>query len=341
MTRLTRRSVMIGAGAGLLAMPAIARGQAALTRVRFTSGWALQGGHAYMVYAQKQGYAKAGGADLQVSRGFGSGRVPVDVAGGVFDLGSGEMSATLKFMAENPNNDLVIVAIMHDTNQMSMTVRADSDIKTPKDIEGKTLAAPDFDVGRQLFPAFAKMAGIDTSKVSWLSVAPELREPMLVQKRADGVTGQTSSTALSLKRLGMDLPQQRTFFYRDSGLDLYSGCYVTTRKFAQANPGPLKAAVSALLRSYVETYRDPQPALAALKEVEPLTDLKVEAERLAFEKSVLPMKRMKTEGVSAVDQDRLRLCITTIEEAYGVPKHLTNDRVFTDAYLPPASERMV
>ena len=338
--RITRRSVLAG-GAALLAAPSIARGEAALPKVRFTAGWSFSGSQAYMLHCQQKGYAREAGAELIVSRGFGSGRVPVDIASGVFDLGSGEMSATLKFLAENPDADVMVVCIIQDTNQVSMTVRADGPITTPKEIEGRTLAAPDFDVGRQLFPAFARVAGIDVGKVKFVSVAPELREPMLVQKRADGVTGQTSSTALSLKRLGLDLPQQRIFFYRDSGLDLYSECYIASRKFAESNPAALKAAIAGLLRSYVECYRDPTEALQVLKQVEPLTDVPIEAERIALLRKILPLGIMKTEGLSAVDPKRLEMCIRTIEEAFALPHRLSNERVYSDAYLPPPKLRMV
>jgi len=313
-----------------------------LPKVRFTAGWSFQGNQSYMLMAQRKGYARDAGADLIVSRGFGSGRVPVDIASGVFDLGSGEMSASLKFMAENPDGDVMIVAILQDTNQMSMTVRADGPIKVPKDIEGGTLAAPDFDVGRQLFPAFARVAGIDANRVKFISVAPELREPMLIQKRTDGITGQTSSTAPNLKRLGLSLPQQRIFFYRDSGLDLYSECYVASRKFARDNPAALRAALSGLFRAYVEYYRDPTEALQILKQVEPLTDLQVETERVAFVKSVLPVgPAMRAHGLSTVDPKRLEMCVRTVEESFGLPHRLTNERVYTDAYLPPAPMRMV
>ncbi len=42
-----------------------------------------------------------------------------------------------------------------------------------------------------------------------LPARPELREPMLVQRRVDGITGAATSTGLSLKALGMDWPAQR------------------------------------------------------------------------------------------------------------------------------------
>ena len=340
--RLTRRSVVIGAGAGLLAAPYVARGQSALTRVRLTTGFALQGTHSYMLRAQKLGYARELGADLVVSRGFGSGRVPIDISSGTFDMAYNDMSTSLRFMAENPGADLLVIAILQDTNQIAITVRADSPLTKVKDLEGATIAAPDFDIGRQLFPPFARAAGLDRTKVKWLSVALELREPMLVQKRADGISGQASSIALSLKRLGLDLPQQRIFLYRDSGFDAYSECFVASRKFVERNPQAIKATLAALFRAYVEYYHDPKESLQVLKEVEPLTDVGIEAERIAFQRKMLPLgELMKKHGLSTVDPKRLDSSIKMIEEAFGQPHRLSSGDVYTDAYLPPASRRMV
>jgi NitT/TauT family transport system substrate-binding protein len=343
-TAITRRRALVGTAAATASLyaPFVARAEDALPKVRFCAGWSFQGNQSYMLRAERSGFFREAGVDVTVSRGYGSGRLPVDIAGGVFDIGAGEMSGTLKFMAENPDADVIVVAILDDTNQMAMTVRADGAVKTPKDIEGGTLAAPESDVGRQLFPAYARMAGIDLAKITWISVSPELREPMLVQNRATGITGNTSSTAISLKRLGLDLPQQRIFFYRDAGLDLYSNAFVASRKFAERNPEAMKATLAGLFRAYIEYYRDPTEALKVLVAVEPLTDVKVEAERIAFLKEVMPMgAAMKEHGVSTVDPKRLDMCIRTIEQSYGLPHRLTNERVYTDAYLPPANQRMV
>ncbi len=88
---------------------------------------------------------------------------------------------------------------------------------------------------------------------------------MLVQKRADGISGQASSMAQSLKRLGLDLPQQRLFLYRDGGFDAYSECFVVSRKFAERNPQAVKAVLAALFRAYVEYYHDPKDSLQVLR----------------------------------------------------------------------------
>ncbi len=337
---LTRRSALLG-GAGALAMPWVAQAQQKPT-IRLTTGWSFQGNHSYMLHADRAGYFANAGANVTVSRGFGSARTPVDIAGGVFELGFSDVPSVVKFVAENPSADVIMVAILEDTTQTAMTVLADGPIKKPKDIEGHSLAAPESDLGRLLFPSYAKLAGIDTSKVTWISIAPELREPMLVQKRAVGITGNPSATALNLKRIGVDFPQQRLFFYRDAGLDLFSSCFVASRKFAEREPAAMKAAMAGLMRAYVEYYRDPTEALKTLAVVEPLTDVKIEAERVAYLKSLLPIgKYMKENGISAIEPARLETCIRMLEAAYALPTRIPNDRVYTDAYLPPAAQRMV
>src|SRR3989442_6777014 len=62
-----------------------------------------------------------------------------------------------------------------------------SAIATPKDLEGKTLAAPPGDAQRQLFPAFAKLHGIDASKVTWVTIEPAAKFVTLAEKRVDVV----------------------------------------------------------------------------------------------------------------------------------------------------------
>jgi NitT/TauT family transport system substrate-binding protein len=333
----TRRS-LLSAGA-LLAAPRLARGQAA-TRLRFTLDWAYQGPNSYSLLGRDKGFFRAEGIDIQLSRGFGSGRVPVDIAGGSFEMGQADINPTLKFMAENPNAGLIVVGIASDRNGLCCTVRADGPIMVPKDLEGKSLAAPQEDAGRQLFPVFASRAGFDLSKVSWQTVRGELREPMLVQRRADGITGIVTSTALSLKALGMDLPQQRIMFYRDHGLDLYSTAFLTTRAYAQANPEVVRGALRALFRSLAYAWHHPDESIAALKAQEPLTDAVIERERYIFNtEQHLITDNVRQNGFSNVDPARLQRGIRAVEEAFGLPQSLTVDRVYTDAFLPPRAQR--
>ena len=202
------------------------------------------------------------------------------------------------------------------------------------------MAAPETDGGRQLFPAFAKANGIDMAKINWMTVTSDLREPMLVQKRADGITGAVTSTSMSLKNIGMDVSQQRILMYRDFNVDLYGYCFLTTRKFLAANPALVRNALKALFKSLVYANNNRAESIAVLKKIEPLTDVAIETERqaISYERMVIS-DYSKQNGLSVVDPARLTRVIRTIEDAYGLPLKLMPANVYTDAFLPPLAER--
>lgn len=341
MARGISRRTFVATGAAVLAAPYVVRAQS-LTRVRYTMDWAFQGPSAFMLLGREKGFFREAGIDLVLSRGFGSGRVPVDIAAGTYDMGQGDINPVLKFAAEKPERGLTVVGITADQSALSAITHSNGPIKAPKDLEGKTLAAPEFDAGRQMFPAFAQAAGIDIKKISWMSVTPELREPMLVQKRADAVTGFVTSTALSLKALGMDWPQQHIMLYKDHGLDLYSTAITTTREFLQKQPDAVRAVIKANFRSMIYAHHHQAEAIQVLKQVEPLTDVAIETERLATaEKYLTVTDNVKKNGLSSVDPQRLGRGLQAIETAFGLKVNLKPEDVYTEAFLPPKAERML
>ena len=336
---LNRRSALLAAG-GLLAAPRLANAQAA--RVRMTLDWAFQAPNAFALVAREKGYFRAAGLDVTVDRGQGSGGVPVALAGGAYDMGYADLNPAIRFMAENPDRGIVAVAVLHDRSPLCAIVRADGPIRAPKDLEGKRLAAPEFDAGRQLFPAFAKAAGVDASKVTFLSVTPALREPMLVRREADGVTGFVTTSALALKGIGLALNQQRTMMYYDHGLNLYGGAILTTRAYLERNPEVVRGMTAALTKAFIETVKNGQEMLDILKRVEPLTDVALERERheLNLERVILS-DNVRANGVSAVDAARLQTGIRQVEEAYNLQPRLQAAQIYTPDFLPPAADRRI
>jgi NitT/TauT family transport system substrate-binding protein len=338
-TTVTRRGA-IALGAGMLAAPHVARAQA--MRVRFTLDWAWQGPYAFVAAGEREGFFREAGLDIEISRGFGSGRVPVDLGAGTYEMGFADITPAIRFMAENPDRDIVCVAMLYDQSPLVAVVRADGPITEPRLLAGRTLAAPEFDGGRQMFPVFARAIGIDPASITWMTVTPELREPMLVQRRADGVTGFITSTCLSLKRLGMDWPQQRIFRYREAGLDFYAGAILTTRRFATARPDAVRAVIAGFMRSLSWAQANRAGAIRHLAAREPLTDVAIESERqdVAFTEMVIT-DSVRRNGLSFVEAPRLQRQIDAVGAAFNLPRMPTAAQVYTDAYLPPAAQRVL
>lgn len=325
-----------------LTLPGLARAQGT-PRVRLLLDWAFQSPNAFALVAREKGFFREAGVEVQVDRGSGSGRVPPQLAAGACDIGYADINPAIRFAIENPAAGLLCVAVLLDRSPLCAILRADGPVRTPRDLEGRTLAAPEFDGGRQLFPAFARAVGIDRTKVAFLSVSPELREPMLVQRRADGVTGFVTTSSIALKGIGLGYDQQRVMMYADHGLDLYGGALLTTQAWATANPDALRRTVAALLRGVRSQLAAPAEAMAILKRAEPLTDEALEAERHAMNvERCLLTPHVRANGLSAVDPGRLGRGIAAVEEAFGLPAgRVTADRFWTGEFLPPAGDRAV
>jgi NitT/TauT family transport system substrate-binding protein len=340
---LSRRG-MLGAAAGAASLAAFGRPASAQTPtpVKFMMDWAWQGPQSFALMARNKGYFREAGVAIQLDRGFGSGRVPVELAAGTYQMGYADINPAIKFMAEQPQAGIVCVGVMYDGGAQVVIVDANGPIKTPKDLEGKTLAAPDADGARQLFPAFAKRVGIDTAKVQWMSVTPELREPMLAQGRAQGITGFITSSVPSLQRIGFGPERMRIFKYRDFGLPFASSSLLTTRKFIDENPQAVAGVVQAMMRGMQDTVKDQAAAIRALKEHEPLTDEAVETARLKMATDELVLtEQVRKNGLSSIDPARFQSAITMIEEAFGIAPKLKVDDVYTTRFLPQAAMRAV
>ena len=194
-----------------------------------------------------------------------------------------------------------------------------------------------------MFPAFAAVNNIPLSSINWMSVAPELRETMLAQRRADGITGFVTSTALSLRALGMDFPAQRIFRYREHGLDFFYGSVLlTTRTYLDRNPDAVRGVVQGMLRSLRWSFANRPAAIQALRGREALTDVGIETIRQDMAMAELvDSPNVRRLGLGMMEAPRFQRQIDAVKAAFNLGDMPSPDRFFTDRFLPPAAERQL
>lgn len=336
---ISKRHFLAGsaAAAGSLALGGHAGAQAP-TPVRMMMDWAWQGPQAPFLLAAKKGYYAAEGVAITLDRGFGSLRTPTEIAQGTYQMGFADLPTAIQFMHRNPDAGIVCVGVIFDQSPLCAVTDANGSIRTPKDLEGKRIAAPEADGGRQMFPAFAKATGINTASINWLTVQPALREPMLARGEADAITGFLTSAIMSLEAVNFPAARQRIFRYRDFGLPFYSGAILTSKRFAEQNPNAVRGAVKASLRGFVDAARTPDEAITALRERESLTDVAIERRRLGIaleELIVTPVTRAN--GLSFVDPARMQRNIDIVKETFSLPGNLTTADVWDGRFLPDRS----
>ncbi|WP_237213085.1 ABC transporter substrate-binding protein [Falsiroseomonas oryziterrae] len=328
---------LFGAATASLAAPAVQAQQ--LLDVRFTLDWSFQGPQAAFLLALDRGYFREAGLNVTMDRGFGSGDVPVKISAGAYDVGVADINPTIRMRLERPESDLFTPFLVYDSTALAVMTLRRENIRTPADLQGKLLASPETDAGRQLFPAFARAAGIDASTIRWQTVTPQLRETMLVRGQAQAITGFITSGIFSIRGLGVPEQDIVTFRYSDVGADFYATSLITTRRWAQANPRAVTGLIRGLIRAQYDCLADPEAAIVNLRRREPLTDVALETARLRMALEQLTFTpHVRQNGFGRVDMARLQRSVDSVREAFGISRALAASDIYDTSYLPPASE---
>jgi NitT/TauT family transport system substrate-binding protein len=337
----TLRSLVIAltTAIGIAAPLAAATPAAAETKLKMVLNWKYQGPQGWFFLAQDRGYFKAAGLDVTMDQGNGSGAPIPLVASGTYDVGFGDINALIQVAAAKPAETPIAVYVMYNQPPFTIAVRADSAIKTPKDLEGKTLGGAAGDGALKLFPAFCKIAKIDCTTIKITNMQPNLREQMLMNKQVDGVFGYVNTIRFSAMLMGVPEKDIRYIKYGDYGMDLYSNAIIVSKKLVKNNPVAVKGLVSAINHGLQDALKDPDAAVAAVAKREPLIKVKIERERLdATLKDEMNSPEIAKIGLGNVDKARLKKTIDILVKAENLPRTPTVDEIYTSKFMPPAAD---
>jgi NitT/TauT family transport system substrate-binding protein len=329
-------------GAALLSsfpMPAIAQSR---QKMKMILNWRYQGPMAWFFLAQDRGYFAQEGLDIVMDQGNGSGAAVGKVASGAYDLGFGDVNALIQLVAQKPEEAPLSVFQMYNRPPFTVAVLKDSPIKTAKDLAGRKLGGSVNDGALKLFPAFAEVAGIDTSKIEILNFQPSLREQMLRSKQVDGVFGYVNTIRFSAKLSGMDPDKQIRFInFGDYGMDLYSNSIIVSKALAKEKPEAVRGFLKALTKGVADTLEDMDAGIASVAKRESLINKPVEKERLiATLQDEMGDPAIAKHGLGDIDEARFKKAIDIVVKARKLPRTPAVSEVFSGNFLPPLDSRI-
>jgi NitT/TauT family transport system substrate-binding protein len=308
-------------------------------RVRFILDWAYQGQQAVFTLPADDGTYKRLGLNVTVDRGYGSGDSVAKVASGAYDIGLADLYSMVRFNGENPDHALIAIMFIHDKSALAVETKVSSGIKVPKDLEGKTMAAPLGDASRQLFPLLADVNGIDQSTIKWSNVSPELREPMLVRGDVQAITGHITTVMPNVEAIGVPAAEIRIMPYVNYGVGLYGHVLVVRPDYAAQNPDLIRNFIRATVDGVSVMHKNPQAAVDSVKKRDPLLDGKVELSRVKMSLDYMFITpNVLQNGLSNVDMGRLDKSLQQVAKAFGLKTAPTAAQVYVDKYLPPRNE---
>jgi NitT/TauT family transport system substrate-binding protein len=263
------------------------------------------------------------------------------VATKAYDMSVADINSLMRYRDNPANAPVKAVMMVYDSPPFAILTLKKNNIRSPKDLEGKTLGAPAADGAWAQFPILAKVNNIDPAKVRVENVGFPVREALLAQGKVDAVTA-FGSNALGVRAQGVPDSEIVVLMMRRYGLDLYGSAILAHPDFMKAQPKAVAGFVRALIKGFQETFRDPDAAIESVMKRNPVAKRDIELARLklVIEQSYLT-DDVRANGFGAVDMRRLESAIDQVGIAFKFTHKPKAADIFTAEFLPPRSERLV
>jgi NitT/TauT family transport system substrate-binding protein len=215
-------------------------------------------------------------------------------------------------------------------------VLADSPIKAPKDLEGKTVAMTAGSAQFQQWPAFAKGAGFDPAKVEIINVDPAGVGPALLSGKADAIGGYVFSYAPSIEIRGKK--KLRMFWFADYGVTVVSNGIIVHQDLLKSDPELIRAFVTPSIKGFLYGRQHVDEAIAAVKKYQPTADPAVTRRECEISWKTWVSQNTKGKPLGFGSDSDWAGTIDVLKRYGGVIAPLKTSQLYTNEFVPTGAE---
>jgi len=331
----SRRSLLAAAGVSAIIGPSaiISRAGAASPRkITFLVDGGPVGRHSYYFLAASKGYYAQEGLEVGIIGGKGSAAVVKEVASGSATMGFAD-AGTMILARGNEDVPVKMVAVVYNSAPHAMIVLEESGIRKPADLMGKTLSDVAGSANYLLFPAYAKVSGIDPTKVKWVFADFNALPGMLVTRQVDAIGQFTIGLPLLEKRAK---PKSLVALaYRDAGLDFYSNGIIVRDEMLQKEPDLVRAFLRATQKGLRDAIADPDAAGAAIHKALPLVETDAATDEMRQVAQIAQSAGTRAHGLGWLDSAKMQQTIDVIAGVSTLKKKPAVTDVMADGFVSP------
>ncbi len=302
------------------------------TPVTIRLDFIVGGGHAPWFVAWDKGFYQKRGLKVTIQPGTGSADTIRAIASGGADVGFANVSTVV--VGRSRGIPIVSVAQL---GYIAVTVlwREESEIKTLKDLEGKSWAISRGQAQWFLMPAFAKINNLDFASIKIQETAPPLQPAALVAKKADFITMFRSSNdevaEMAAAKQGVRLKRVNM---RDAGLDIYGSGLVAREEDIKRRPEMIRAYVEGTMEGLRYTRDHPEEALKILLKLKPELDAELTRIQLrnGIEEVFIPPESLAF-GYGYMKPDVMEKTVTITNDFFDVAGKVAAGSVYTNQFI--------
>jgi NitT/TauT family transport system substrate-binding protein len=318
-----------------LGSQATAQAASALT---IRQDWVHGGHHAAMWVALDKGWYSEKGLNVGIIRGFGSADTAKMIGIGKEQIGQCDAGAVI--LAQLKGTEQKIVGSYIPTAPYCFVSPIAKGIRTPKDLEGKTVAVAAASGEYTVWQAFVKKSGVKENAINLQTVSVDMLNTQLLTGKVDAVmTYAISGVALAKVN---DLPIN-VLMFKDYGVDLYSNSFTVHTPWLaeQGNEELVRRFLEATYRGLKYALLNPVEAMAIVARRNPDSiigerEQRYQLERLRIWAAGNITADNKKFGLGYISEEKMKYTNDVITEYVhkGPEPKLSLDKIYTNKYLP-------
>jgi NitT/TauT family transport system substrate-binding protein len=300
-----------------------------LRKVSFRLDTSFLPKHGIFFVAGDKGFYRDAGLDVTIIPGTGSMGTVQTVAAGRDTFGFADAGTMILGRAQGA---LVRdIGMIHAKSPFAVITLKKFNIKTPKELEGKSIASEPGGSSFIMLPIFFKLAGIDASKVNVVPTDPTSKVPGLLAGRFEAVGSYLVSDPPVIVANG---EEPVVFAYSDYGFKMYSNGLIATDELIAKDPDLVRRFVQATFKG-IKYANDHQDEAAAIL-VKNVPEINLNAAKLGIElaSKILWTDEAVANGLGYMTKEMWDLTQKNMAEYMGLKKQFPVEELFTNQFLP-------
>jgi NitT/TauT family transport system substrate-binding protein len=338
--RISRRSFLqrTGAAASLAAMPVVAAPgivkAADLRKVTMRLDWLFQGPNDGFVIAQAKGFYRVAGLDVDIGPGKGSGSTAQLVASKTTEFGFSDGYVVGNSVSKGLN--IRMVASIYRRNPAAVVVLDESPIKSPKDLEGKTVGIPTGSAQFQQWPAFLKGCNLQSSKVRVINIDPAGSPPALINRQVDAIAGFAQGYVPSVEFRGQK--EARVLWYADCGVNVVSNGIIVHNDLIKAEPKLIADFVAASIKGFLYGREHPDQAALIIKQYSEATVPVISRREMEMSWQTWVTANTAGRPLGWMSDKDWQSTVEVLRTYGGVTDSLEASQLYTNEFVPGGAE---
>lgn len=290
----------------------------------------IQGDHGPFFIARDKGYFKEAGLEVEILRGYGSPDTVKKVVAGAADIGFADPVPIIQAVAEGQQVKAIMGGYMQEPCALYAT-REGANVRSPKEMEGRTIGGPPADICIILLQPVMERAGADWSKVKVQNMDAPTRIPLLAAGKIDAAGSFAEKEVLFEKAIKAAGKTMVTWPY-SKYIEKYSVATIAGPKLL-AKPETLRKFTLALLRGYEDAIKDPAAAAATILKAHPEFDRDYITASAKTIDRVVWDETTKSKGLGMLDARKMQATIDLTAKYWKLAKKPAPNEIFTNEFI--------